>query len=73
MNRLEKLDGRGIGKAIFSMLVLIIVSLYAWNSFAPHLFGMPVMQFKHAFGLIVFITCLSFTIRLGVKANQQHR
>lgn len=58
-------------RRVFLLLIVgmtfTIVVLFSWNSFAPHLFMLPEMQFKNALGLVLFIMCLSFLFRFGNK------
>jgi hypothetical protein len=64
-----KIVKRGILHLIFISVAFIfsftILVLFSWNSFAPDLFQLPAMKFKQAFGLVLFIGCISFLLRQG--------
>jgi hypothetical protein len=53
--------------SLLGMFVFTLVVMFSWNSFAPDLFQMPVMKFKQAFGLVLFIGCTSFLLRFSGK------
>lgn len=58
---------RTVFLSILGLFTFTVVVLFSWNSFAPDLFQLPMMQFKQAFGLVLFISCVSFLVRLESK------
>ncbi len=47
--------------ALFAVPAIIYVS---WNMFAPDVFGLPQMSFKHAFGLFLFVSAMSLLVQM---------
>ena len=64
-----QLNNRNAFRALFIAalvgFVFTVIVLFSWNSFAPDLFQLPAMKFKQALGLVLFVGCLSFLLRLG--------
>lgn len=52
---------------ILTAFLLCVAVLYSWNSFAQDLFQLPALQFRQAFGIVLFTGCIAFLIRLAFR------
>lgn len=52
-------------KVILALFVITILILWGWNSAIPDLFGLPVMKFKQAVGLLILASVVSLILRRG--------
>lgn len=47
-----------------ALLLLPAIIYVSWNMFAPDLFNLPAMSFKHAFGMFLFVGTMALLIQM---------
>lgn len=55
MSQQSKRQGKTFGIVLFTLLLWGIASLWAWNTFAADLLGLPEMKYRHALALGILL------------------
>jgi hypothetical protein len=67
-----KQHGSHMIKLFLAFIVATILFLWGWNSAMPDLFGLPIMQFKQALGLMILIGIITFFLRGGIDGRKEN-
>lgn len=59
-------------KLIFSFVGATILFLWGWNNSIPELFGLPLMKFKQATGLMILMGIISFLLKEVHREREQN-